>query len=104
MSSSADKSSNIEIKKKKNVPVRSIFMHADAVDKFLMTLGLLGAVGDGFSSRLLIVFNSSLMNNMGSGGASDKVSLFSSILSHTQPVISLGFLILCAYITDTHKC
>lgn len=75
MSSSADKSNNIEIKKKKNGSVRSIFMHADAVDKFLMTLGLLGAVGDGFSLRMLIVFNSSLMNNMGSGGASDKVSL-----------------------------
>ena len=93
MSRSADKRNNIDITKKKIGSLGSIFIHADAIDKFLMTLGFLGAVGDGLSTRMLIVFNSGLMNNMGRGGVFDEVCLFSSNLLHTQSVIYLGFLI-----------
>ncbi|PPS00076.1 hypothetical protein GOBAR_AA20600 [Gossypium barbadense] len=41
--------------KKVNGPIRSIFMHADAVDLWLMTLGFIGAVGDGFSTPLVLL-------------------------------------------------
>ncbi|KAM1009532.1 hypothetical protein FF1_044956 [Malus domestica] len=71
--SSAEKSSNGE-KKKKNGSIRSIFAHADGVDMLLMTLGLLGAIFDGFTSRLLAVLASRLFNLMGRAdrhGASD---------------------------------
>ncbi|PQP94247.1 ABC transporter B family member 15 [Prunus yedoensis var. nudiflora] len=72
--SSSEKTSYEVKKKKKNGSIRSIFMHADGVDKWLMTLGLLGAIGDGFTSRLVIVLNSRVINNMGRAdrtGASD---------------------------------
>lgn len=46
--------------------VRSIFMHADAVDKLLMAVGFIGAMGDGLTMPVMNVVNSRLMNNMGS--------------------------------------
>lgn len=45
--------------------VRSIFMHADGVDWVLMGLGLIGAVGDGFTTPLVLLITSKLMNNLG---------------------------------------
>ncbi|KAE8710012.1 ABC transporter B family member 17 [Hibiscus syriacus] len=51
--------------KKVNGSMKSIFMHADGVDWWLMTLGFTGAVGDGFSTPLLLLVTSKLMNNMG---------------------------------------
>lgn len=71
MSSRAGKGMNIVAKKNKKGSIRSIFMHADAVDKWLMTLGLLGAVTDGFCTRMIVVLASHLMNRMGRAGASD---------------------------------
>ncbi|KAK9272797.1 hypothetical protein L1049_003175 [Liquidambar formosana] len=38
------------INKKKNGSIGSVFMHADRVDKCLMALGFIGAVGDGFTT------------------------------------------------------
>ncbi|GMI68438.1 multi-drug resistance 13, ATP-binding cassette B15 [Hibiscus trionum] len=54
--------------------IRSIFMHADGVDWWLMTLGFIGAVGDGFSTPLVLLVTSELMNNLGDASAftSDK--------------------------------
>ncbi|KAI6671228.1 hypothetical protein NL676_006113 [Syzygium grande] len=45
--------------------LHSIFMHADATDKLLMALGFLGAVGDGFSTPLVLLISSRLMNHIG---------------------------------------
>ncbi|KAL9239953.1 hypothetical protein vseg_014223 [Gypsophila vaccaria] len=45
----------------------SIFMHADGVDWMLMTLGLIGAVGDGLTIPLMLFVTSELMNNIGGG-------------------------------------
>lgn len=42
-----------------------IFMHADGVDKLLMTLGFLGAVCDGISMPLMSLVTSKLINKMG---------------------------------------
>ncbi|KAF8399362.1 hypothetical protein HHK36_015227 [Tetracentron sinense] len=51
--------------KKKNGSFRSIFMHADGTDIWLMTLGFIGAVGDGFSTPLRFYVTSTIMNNLG---------------------------------------
>ncbi|XP_010552465.1 PREDICTED: ABC transporter B family member 15-like [Tarenaya hassleriana] len=53
--------------------MRSIFMHADGADWTLMGLGLIGAVGDGFNTPLVLLISSKLMNNLGgsSGFSSD---------------------------------
>ncbi|KAM0068263.1 putative ABC transporter type 1, transmembrane domain-containing protein [Helianthus anomalus] len=44
---------------------RSIFMHADGTDMFLMTLGCFGAVGDGIAMPTMLLFTSTIMNNIG---------------------------------------
>ncbi|KAL3533843.1 hypothetical protein ACH5RR_007364 [Cinchona calisaya] len=53
-------------RKKKKGSFFSIFMHADAVDILLMTLGFLGSVGDGVLGPTALLVTSKLMNNIGS--------------------------------------
>ncbi|KAH0972998.1 hypothetical protein GBA52_025154 [Prunus armeniaca] len=50
---------------KKVGSIRSVFMHADGVDKCFMILGLFGSLGDGFSTPLVLLITSRLMNNIG---------------------------------------
>ncbi|EXB47719.1 ABC transporter B family member 15 [Morus notabilis] len=50
--------------------IRSVFVHADGVDLILMVFGFLGALGDGFSTPLVLLITSRLMNNIG-GASSD---------------------------------
>ncbi|KAK7316388.1 hypothetical protein VNO77_35392 [Canavalia gladiata] len=52
-------------KKKSNGSFRSIFMHADAKDWFLMILGFIGAIGDGIGTPLVLYITSHIMNNIG---------------------------------------
>ncbi|CAI9272743.1 unnamed protein product [Lactuca saligna] len=60
-----------ETKKKiRNGSFRSIFMHADGADMFLMTLGFLGAVGDGISMPTMLLITSKIMNNIGDSSSS----------------------------------
>ena len=56
---------NTKKKKKKNGSIRSIFMHADGLDWFLMVLGVFGAMGDGFSSPVMMYFIGRIVNNIG---------------------------------------
>ncbi|KAG6656427.1 hypothetical protein I3843_04G021200 [Carya illinoinensis] len=55
---------SVVVQKRKG-SIRSIFMHADGVDLWLMALGILGSVGDGFSTPLVLFISSRLMNNIG---------------------------------------
>ncbi|KDP45428.1 hypothetical protein JCGZ_09677 [Jatropha curcas] len=55
--------------------IKSIFMHADRVDSLLMILGFIGSIGDGFSTPLVLLVTSKLMNNI--GGASPSANNFS---------------------------
>nr|XP_007151162.1 hypothetical protein PHAVU_004G023100g [Phaseolus vulgaris]ESW23156.1 hypothetical protein PHAVU_004G023100g [Phaseolus vulgaris] len=52
--------------KKSSGSIRSIFMHADGQDMFLMILGLVGAIGDGIGTPLVLFITSKIMNNIGS--------------------------------------
>lgn len=45
----------------------SVFMHADAVDVALMLLGLVGAVGDGMSMPVTLLFFIRITNDLGRG-------------------------------------
>lgn len=65
----SDQKSKETQKKKGNGSVRSIFMHADGADLVLMTLGFLGAVGDGVSMPVMLIVTSKLMNNIGDSGS-----------------------------------
>ncbi|XP_043694131.1 ABC transporter B family member 15-like [Telopea speciosissima] len=46
--------------------LRTVFMHADAIDICLMALGIIGAVGDGVSLPALFYVNSLVFNSFGS--------------------------------------
>ncbi|WOL19108.1 multidrug resistance protein [Canna indica] len=48
----------------------TIFMHADAVDIVLMTLGFLGAVSDGVTLPVTLFLTSKIFNNFGNGPSS----------------------------------
>ena len=61
--------------KKRSGSLRSIFLHADGVDMLLMTLGFLGAVGDGASMPVLLQVTGKIMNNI--GGTSSVADAFS---------------------------
>lgn len=74
-----------------NGSIRSIFMHADKVDMCLMALGFIGAVFDGFTDRLPLLFTSHMINSIGSSSKLDhdafqhninKVSLSLSLSSN----------------------
>jgi len=45
---------NVSIKKKKNGSYKSIFMHADALDWFLMAFGSFGAIGAGAATQAVV--------------------------------------------------
>ncbi|KAL5212613.1 hypothetical protein ABZP36_023460 [Zizania latifolia] len=54
----------------------SVFMHADAADVVLMVLGLVGAVGDGLSTPVMLFITSKVFNDL--GGGPDILQEFSS--------------------------
>lgn len=56
--------------KKKSGSIGSIFMHADGADLLLMTLGFIGAIGDGALTPVLLIATSKLMNNLGGSSTS----------------------------------
>lgn len=57
--------SKMMIQKKSYGFFGSIFMHADKADILLMTLGLLGSIGDGVSMPIAFIVINKLMNNIG---------------------------------------
>ena len=67
--------------------VRSIFMHADCVDWLLMGLGFIGAVGDGFTTPLVLLITSKLMNNL--GGSYLNTETFMQNISKVLSILSL---------------
>ncbi|MBA0848009.1 hypothetical protein Goshw_026786 [Gossypium schwendimanii] len=76
--------------KKVNWPIRSIFMHADAVDLWLMTLGFIGAVGDGFSTPLVLLVTGKLMNNFGDASAVTSDTFIQNINKNSVALLYLA--------------
>lgn len=70
---------NGTVRKKKVGSLRSIFMHADFADLCFMFLGLIGAIGDGFSTPLVLLITSRLMNNIGGTTTSREDNFLQSI-------------------------
>lgn len=63
--------------KKQKTSITIIFRYADWFDKVLIFLGTLGAIGDGMSTNVLLVFVSRLFNSLGYGsGAQTKPENF----------------------------
>ncbi|KAL6888344.1 hypothetical protein ACP4OV_009370 [Aristida adscensionis] len=75
-------------------PVLRLFAHADAADVALMVLGLIGAVGDGMSTPVMILIGSRIFNDVGTGP--DLLQQFSSRMN--QNAMNLLFLALANWI------
>ncbi|CAJ1946870.1 unnamed protein product [Sphenostylis stenocarpa] len=87
-----DRNSSISMvmKKKKSGSIRSIFMHADGLDRFLMILGLLGAIGDGIGTPLVLFITSKIMNNIGDFSSSTDNNFIHSINKNAVVLLYLA--------------
>ena len=66
----------------------SVFMHADGVDVALMVLGLMGAMGDGMSTPVMLLITSRIFNDLSSGP--DVLQQFSSKINEVGRRIRIG--------------
>ncbi|KAK4760323.1 hypothetical protein SAY87_005216 [Trapa incisa] len=76
-------------------PLRSMLMHADGVDKCLMALGLVGAVGDGLSTPVVLYVSSRLMNNIGDSPSLDSNAFLQNINKNSLILlyVAIGLLV-----------
>ncbi|KAK1410145.1 hypothetical protein QVD17_36679 [Tagetes erecta] len=84
-------------KKISNGSFGSIFMHADGVDMFLMTLGVLGAIGDGIAMPTMLLITSTIMNNIGDSG-SFSIDVFTDKINQNAVnllYMAIGILVAC---------
>lgn len=65
----------------------SVFVHADAVDVALMVLGLVGAVGDGLSMPVTLLFFIRITNDLGRGP--EAVQDFSSRINTVRYTVTI---------------
>ncbi|KAK9061731.1 hypothetical protein SSX86_018914 [Deinandra increscens subsp. villosa] len=56
-------------KKVGNGSFRSLFMHADSTDMFLMAVGVVAAIGDGMGMPIMTFLASTVLNSMGSASS-----------------------------------
>ncbi|KAI4376581.1 hypothetical protein MLD38_014327 [Melastoma candidum] len=73
-----------------------IFRYADWIDRLLMLLGTLGAIGDGMSTNCLLVFASQIMNSLGDGSGSkgDDVSFMVQVEKCSLYFVYLGLAVM----------
>lgn len=78
-------------KRKKSRSMRTIFIHTDTTDKWLMALGLLSAIGDGLSLPIMLLVTSKLVNNLGNGPSADSdfTSGMDKVTDHNSVYLSV---------------
>lgn len=62
-------------KSKEGGSISIILRYSDWIDVILMLLGALGAIGDGMSTNVLLLFASRIMNSLGYNNNSDTNSM-----------------------------
>lgn len=101
MSRERDEGSSTITKVKKNNnngSFLSIFMHADRLDMFLMVLGFIGAMADGFSTPLLTLVMARLMNTVGNAS-----NLTTDEFTHKLYYVTLStFFSLCMFLSSLY--
>ncbi|KAM5581522.1 ABC transporter B family member 15-like [Rosa sericea] len=80
----------MESKKKASSSIRSVFMHADGVDKLLMALGLFGSIGDGCTTPLVLLITSRLMNNVGGASSNAQDAFLHNINKNAVALLCLA--------------
>ncbi|KAK8687077.1 hypothetical protein V6N13_085909 [Hibiscus sabdariffa] len=74
--------------RKTNRSIRSIFVHADAVDKCLMAAGLIGAAANGTVTPVIFYLTGRMFNNIGDSGSASAADM----LSHNVGQVALLFI------------
>ncbi|CAK8533573.1 unnamed protein product [Lathyrus sativus] len=87
--------SMVKKKKKKNGSFKSIFMHADVLDCFFMAFGLLGSIGDGLMTPLVLFVTSKIMNSIGSVSNTSSNNFVQKI---NENAVSLLYLACAAFV------
>ncbi|CAK8533599.1 unnamed protein product [Lathyrus sativus] len=87
--------SMVKKKKKKNGSFKSIFMHADVLDCFFMAFGLLGSIGDGLMTPLVLFVTSKIMNSIGSVSNTSSNNFVEKI---NENAVSLLYLACAAFV------
>ncbi|XP_060959020.1 ABC transporter B family member 15-like [Cannabis sativa] len=85
--------------RKKGGSIRSIFIHADGFDYCLMILGFLGSVGDGFTTPLVLLITSKLMNNIGGVGSTSISSTDLFLNNINKNAVALLYLACLSFVT-----
>ncbi|XP_062010004.1 ABC transporter B family member 15-like [Rosa rugosa] len=80
----------MESKKKAGSSIRSVFMHADGVDKLLMALGLFGSIGDGCTTPMVLLITSRLMNNVGGASSNAQDAFLHNINKNAVALLYLA--------------
>ncbi|KAA3455984.1 ABC transporter B family member 15-like [Gossypium australe] len=75
--------------KKKNRCIRSIFMHANNVDWFLMAAGFIGGVVDGTVAPLMIYLNGRLFNNLDASSKDAAADMLTRNVHHVALLLIL---------------
>jgi len=55
----------LEMERKERASIATILRYADWIDVVLMLMGAVGAIGDGMSTNVLLLFASRIMNSLG---------------------------------------
>ena len=93
-------STNTKTTKVSNGSFKSLFMHADDMDMFLMAVGLLSAIGDGLATPIMFFITSTIMNSIGGSSSSsadantDKINKVNTTYIYCLYISSLIILIL----------
>ncbi|KAK2365759.1 ABC transporter B family member [Trifolium repens] len=78
------------VKKKKNGSFKSIFMHADVLDYFYMIFGLLGSIGDGIMTPLVLFITSKIMNSLGNASGTSNNNFVHNINENAAVLLYLA--------------
>ncbi|XP_062106748.1 ABC transporter B family member 15-like isoform X1 [Humulus lupulus] len=90
---------NRGVRRKIGGSIRSIFIHADGLDYCLMVLGFLGSVGDGFTTPLVLLITSKLMNNIGGVGSTSTSTEDLFLKSINTNAVALLYLACMSFVT-----
>ncbi|KAF7106310.1 hypothetical protein CFC21_107049 [Triticum aestivum] len=74
----------------KKAAVMSVFMHADAMDMALMAVGLVGAIGDGFSTPVKLLITGFIINDLGNSGPEHLQELSSKMDENARNLVFLA--------------
>nr|DAD34729.1 TPA_asm: hypothetical protein HUJ06_005369 [Nelumbo nucifera] len=76
---------------------RTIFMHADSIDTLLMILGVIGAIGDGLGTPVMLIITSKIMNTLGGGSTADPHLFLHNVTKNAVNLLYMacGYWVVC---------